>query len=97
MSNIAYAEKLVLSNENLSKKELVALVAKELNVSVPNARVYIYNVNKRLEKRAKPAAEHISPAIISKEVKDIVKRNASKSKKKDDTFMGRPDISVVGM
>lgn len=79
MSNIAYAEKLVLSNENLSKKELVALVAKELNVSVPNARVYIYNVNKRLEKRAKPAAELINPAVISKEVKDIVKRNSRKS------------------
>lgn len=79
MSNIAYAEKLVLSNENLSKKDLVALVAKELNVSVPNARVYIYNVNKRLEKRAKPAAELINPAVISKEVKDIVKRNSRKS------------------
>jgi len=79
MSNIAYAEKLVLSNENLSKKELVALVAKELNVSVPNARVYIYNVNKRLEKRAKPTAELINPVVISKEVKDIVKRNSRKS------------------
>lgn len=96
MSNIVHAEKIVLSNENLSKKELVQLVASELNVSIPNARVYIYNVGKRLEKRAKTVEAHIDPKMISKEVKQIVKRNAPK-KDKEDTFMGRPDVSLVGM
>jgi hypothetical protein len=69
MSNIAYAEKIVLSNEGLSKKELVELVATTLNVSIPNARVYIYNVGKRLNKK-----------VISQEVAAVVKRNAPKQK-----------------
>ena len=80
MSNIAYAEKIVLSNDGLSKKELVELVAKELNVSIPNARVYIYNVGKRLEKRAKPAAEILNQKVVAQEVAAIVKRNSSKTK-----------------
>ena len=83
MSNIAYAEKIVLSNEGLSKKELVALVASTLNVSIPNARVYIYNVGKRLEKRANPAADILNTKVIAQEVAAVVKRNSSKQKQSE--------------
>ena len=63
MSNIAYAEKIVLSNEGISKKELVELIAKELNVSIPNARVYVYNVSKRLAKGPKVAKVSKKPNL----------------------------------
>jgi hypothetical protein len=80
MSKIVHAEKIVLSNEKLSKKELVELISKELNVTVANARVYVYNVNKRLNNSAKTVTEHLAP-VISEEVKQIVKRNAPKLKR----------------
>lgn len=80
MSKIVHAEKIVLSNENLSKKELVELISKELNVTIANARVYVYNVNKRLNKSAKTAAEHLAP-VIKQEVAAIVERNAPKVKR----------------
>ena len=53
MSKILHASKIVESNSNLSKKELVALIEKELGVTKANARVYLYNVGKRKDKPAK--------------------------------------------
>lgn len=63
MSKIVHAEKIVLSNNLLNKKELVGLVAATLNVSIPNARVYVYNVNKRLAKGPKVAKTSKKPNL----------------------------------
>ena len=52
MKNIDKAEELVHAYANVTKKELVKIVSEHLNVSVANARVYIYNVQKRIDKRA---------------------------------------------
>ena len=50
MSKILHASKIVDSNRDLPKKELVALIEKELGVTKANARVYLYNVGKRKDK-----------------------------------------------
>lgn len=89
MSKIVHAEKLVLSNETLSKKELVELISKELNVTIANARVYVYNVTKRLNKQGKTAAEILAP-VIKQEVKAIVERNAGKAKRVKDSKVLEP-------
>lgn len=89
MSKIVHAEKIVLSNNLLNKKELVGLVASSLNVSIANARVYIYNVNKRLNKQGKTAAEILTPAI-KQEINAIVERNAVKAKRVKDSKILEP-------
>lgn len=81
MSKIVHAEKIVLSNEKLSKKELVELISKELNVTIANARVYVYNVNKRLDKQAKPASEILAPVIVKQEAEVAGKLKRTKNSK----------------
>lgn len=54
MSKILHASKIVDSNRDLPKKELVALIEKKLGVTKANARVYLYNVGKRSAKEAAP-------------------------------------------
>lgn len=53
---IAMVAELIKSNPNMVKKDLVALVVKELGVPKQNAYVYIFNANKKLAKGDVPKA-----------------------------------------
>lgn len=77
MSKILHASKIVESNSNLSKKELVALIETELGVTKANARVYLYNVGKRKDKPAKNIH-----AASNKLISDAIKRDPSLGKVK---------------
>jgi hypothetical protein len=53
---IAMVAELIKSNPDMVKKDLVALVVKELGVPKQNAYVYIFNANKKLAKGDVPKA-----------------------------------------
>jgi hypothetical protein len=66
---IAMVAELIKSNPNMVKKDLVALVVKELGVPKQNAYVYIFNANKKLAKGdAKVKAKEVSATKMLKDV-----------------------------
>lgn len=70
MSKILHASKIVDSNRDLPKKELVALIEKELGVTKANARVYLYNVGKRKDKAPAPIKVKQEQVTKVKRIKD---------------------------
>ena len=56
---IAMVAELIKSNPNMVKKDLVALVVKEIGVPKQNAYVYIFNANKKLAKGDMPKAAKV--------------------------------------
>lgn len=92
MSKIFHASKIVESNPELSKKDLVALIEKELGVTKANARVYLYNVGKRKDKPAKNIH-----AVSNKLISDAIKRDPSlgKVKRSKDSKVLEPVASAA--
>lgn len=64
---IAMVAELIKSNPGMEKKDLVALVVKEIGVPKQNAYVYIFNANKKLAKGDMPKAVKAAK-VKSKEV-----------------------------
>jgi hypothetical protein len=63
---IAMVAELIKSNPGMEKKDLVALVVKEIGVPKQNAYVYIFNANKKLAKGDMPKVRNVK--VKTKEV-----------------------------
>jgi hypothetical protein len=84
---IAMVAELIKSNPDMVKKDLVALVVKELGVPKQNAYVYIFNANKKLAKGDVPKAVKAAKVRMPSKMAEAVASAASKTAKSKNLEM----------
>lgn len=80
---IAKVAELISSNPGMEKKDLVALVVKELNVPKQNAYVYIFNANKKLAKGDVPKVAKAPKVTKTSKMAEAIVAKASETAKKN--------------